>query len=155
MQRTVKDDRRTRGREHSPADERLHKHQGVHGIFRRPATRRSIRPIVGGKGGGGFTKPVHELDDDQKQNRDSQRTVDRHEQMIIGDRGDHGTRGKAWSTPSRPGSSATSVRRRRIVSLIFHGYSSFFTSAGVIALGCLVSPARRCERSRIGLPNER
>jgi len=36
-----------------------------------------------------------------------------------------------------------------LVSLIFHGYSSFFTSAGVIALGCLVSPAAPGERSRI------
>jgi len=30
-----------------------------------------------------------------------------------------------------------------LASLILHGYSPFFTSAGVIALGCFLSPARR------------
>jgi hypothetical protein len=35
------------------------------------------------------------------------------------------------------------IRDGELASLILHGYSPFFTSAGVIALGCFVSPARR------------
>jgi hypothetical protein len=35
------------------------------------------------------------------------------------------------------------IRDRELASLILHGYSPFLTSAGVIALGCFVSPARR------------
>jgi len=35
------------------------------------------------------------------------------------------------------------IRDGERASLTLHGESHFFTSAGVIALGCFVSPARR------------
>ncbi len=35
------------------------------------------------------------------------------------------------------------IRDSELASLILHGYSPFFTSAGVIALGCFVSLVRR------------
>ena len=35
------------------------------------------------------------------------------------------------------------IRDGELALLMLHGYSPFCTSAGVIALGCVVSPARR------------
>src|SRR5260370_22082454 len=88
-------------------------------------------------------EPVHEANDDQDQDRDTQRPMDRHEHMVVGQRDDH-TDADAKHGQDHRGHRPVQQPREggELAALGWHPHSPFHTSAGVIALGCFVSPAR-------------
>src|SRR5437899_162854 len=69
--------------------------------------------------------------------------MDRYEYMVVGQRGDHGNADAKHGQDHRGHRPVQQPREGgELVAFRWHPHSPFRTSAGVIALGCFVSPAR-------------
>src|SRR4029077_7129157 len=118
-------------------------HQAVHRVFGR-RRRQALRARHRGRERRKRSQlPVHEANNNQDQNRDPQRAMDRHEHVVVGQRGDHGNADAKHGQDHRGHRPVQQPREgSELKALGCHAQSPLPTSADVIALGCLVSPAR-------------
>src|SRR5439155_11318959 len=138
-----KDNRIARRRQHSPADQWENEHQTIHREFRRGCHQSLRARHRGGKRRRRIQQPIHEANNDQDQNRDAERAMDRHEHMVAVQRDDHGNADAKHGQDHRGHRPVQQPREGgELKALGCHSQSPLPTSADVIALGCFVSPAR-------------